>query len=477
MKRIFVFLIAILLALTALTGALAETPLRQIYDSVFNLLFDTNNVTLTGHAEFSLDGERFKTADAKYIQDGTSSLWEWKLMTPRQDGSGREGGYTVIANGENVYVIEAFYPGVYKTGSTAESDTILRRSIQLNLLRDFLRILADQSDTLLGENAVQVVRNDSSGLEIRLQAGSDVPEMVNTALNMTVQFVAKRYFDTDYDRISEQFMGTMDNYITVTQGILGSTYYMALRKVDIIFKRDAGGNLESVNGNISIILNTENDGIRTLDIDFRLDVSDLGRSNVKEFDPADYGVTLADGSLREPQIKFPDQDSENMILETARSRWYLAGYNADDTMMGSVRIETSGEDQEDERIYVDFINEDHSAHWTYFTDSLGRMLGLQNLTGVWQGNYEDRHKGQYPDQKLIKETEEKLLSYLSEENPELSADVLSLETDWWYQNGDELYLHFWEGGEPVDHAWDEVDFIVRVAPEWRIEFFSCIGNG
>lgn len=398
-------------------------------------------------------------------------------MTPRQDGSEREGGYTVIANGENVYVIEAFYPGVYKTGSTAESDTILRRSIQLNLLRDFLRILADQSDTLLGENAVQVVRNDSSGLEIRLQAGSDVPEMVNTALNMTVQFVAKRYFDTDYDQISEQFMGTMDNYITVTQGILGSTYYMALRKVDIIFKRDAGGNLESVNGNISIILNTENDGIRTLDIDFRLDVSDLGRSNVKEFDPADYGVTLADGSLREPQIKFPDQDSENMILETARSRWYLAGYNADDTMMGSVRIETSGEDQEDERIYVDFINEDHSAHWTYFTDSLGRMLGLQNLTGVWQGNYDDRHKGQYPDQKLIKETEEKLLSYLTEENPELSANVLSLETDWWYQNGDELYLHFWEGGEPVDHAWDEVDFIVRVAPEWRIEFFSCIGNG
>ena len=105
------------------------------------------------------------------------------------------------------------------------------------------------------------------------------------------------------------------------------------------------------------------------------------------------------------------------------------------------------------------------------------MLGLQNLTGAWQGNYDDRHKGQYPDKKLIKETEEKLLSYLSEENPELSADVLSLETDWWYQNGDELYLHFWEGEEPVDHEWDEVDFIVRVAPEWRIEFFSCIGNG
>ena len=55
--------------------------------------------------------------------------------------------------------------------------------------------------------------------------------------------------------------------------------------------------------------------------------------------------------------------------------------------------------------------------------------------------------------------------------------MLKLETDWWYEHENELYFHFWEGGKPVEHAWDEVEFIVRVAPEWRIEFFSCIGNG
>ena len=32
-------------------------------------------------------------------------------------------------------------------------------------------------------------------------------------------------------------------------------------------------------------------------------------------------------------------------------------------------------------------------------------------------------------------------------------------------------------GEPENLDRDAVDFVVRVAPEWRIEFFSCVGNG
>lgn len=293
MKRITVLILIVMMMVGTAAAAQAEPPLRMMYDSFAELLFDTSNVTITGHAEFSLAGERFKTADAKYIQDGTNSLWDWKLITPRQDGTERPGGYTVIANGEKVYVMEVFYPGVYKTGTTAASDTILRKSVQLNLLRDFLRIMADQSDALLGGDAVQVVRNDETGMEVRVQAGKDIPEIVNTALNMTVQFAAKRYFDTDYDRISEPYMGSMGSYITVTQGILGTTSYMALREADITLKRSADGKLESAEGSVAIELNTENDGVRILDITFRLDVSDRGSSRVDAFRPEDYGVEPA----------------------------------------------------------------------------------------------------------------------------------------------------------------------------------------
>ena len=475
MKKLIAWMLVLVLTLLTVS-AFSETPVRTMYDSVFNLLFDTNNVTLAGHAEFSLDGERFKTADLRYVQDGTNSLLEWKLLTPRKDGSEREGGYTVIANGENVYVMEDFYPGLYKTGSTDASDTIMRRSIQLNLLRDLLRILSDQTDTLLGKDAV-TAESDLNGTTVHIQTGRDVPELVNTALNMTAQFVAKRYFNTDYDQISERYMAPMENYITVTQAILGSTRYMFLNQADITLKRDARGNFESADGKVSIELNVGDDGKRMLDISFRLDASNFGGSKVPQFNPNDYGVKLENRSLVEPKIKFMDPETEKKVLETAESRWALAGYTVDNTMRGSAIIEGTIPGQRDERIYVVYMNEDHSAHWTYFTDSVGRMLGLQNMINNWQNTNEERHFEEYPNQKLVKETEEKILSWLAEENPELEADVLSLKTDWWLLKDDELYLHFWEGGEPVNHAWDNVDCIVRVQPEWRIEFFSCIGNG
>ena len=477
MKRMIALAVTILM-IFASVSAQGETPLRLMYDSIFSLLFDTDNVTLAGHAEFFLDGDRFKTADAKYIQDGNSSFWEWILHTPRRDGSERESGYTVIANGEKVYVMETYYPGVYKTGTTADSRTILRSSVQLNLLRDMLRILADQSDELLGESAVQTVKTDASGMEVRLQSGGDVPEIVNTVLNMTFQFAAKRYFFMDYDYISERYMGSMDHYITVTQGILGSTYYIGLDSADFTIKRDSVGNFESVNGELSFALNTEADGLRILRIAFRLDASDRGVSSVKRFDPDDYGVSMADGAmdLDFPEMRMLDPETERNYLEISESWWQLAGYAADETMTGSAIMEVRGPDNE-ERIHIEFANEDGSALRNCMMDSVGRMLGLHNLTNNWQGSVDDRHFEEYPDAELIRETEEKLLSYLAEVNPELGADVQALKTDWWYENGGELFLHFWEGGEPVDHAWDEVDFIVRVRPEWRIEFFSCIANG
>ena len=475
MKKL-IALIAALAMIILTVSAFAETPVRMMYDSAFNLLFDTSNVTLTGHAEFSLDGEHFKTANARYIQDGANSLLEWKLLTPRKDGTEREGGYTVIANGENVYVMEVFYPGVYKTGSTTESNTIMRKSIQLNLLRDLLRILSDQADTLLGKDAV-TVQSDKAGMTVHIHTGKDVPELVNTALNMTAQFVAKRYFGTDYDHISERFMGPMENYITVTQAILGSTCYMSLNQSDITMKRDADGHFESAEGKVAIELSTGDDGMRMLDISFRLDASDFGGSKVAVFNPDDYGVKPVNGNMAGQELPLPDPEKEKMILEAAASRWTLAGYPFDDTMKGSVRVDSTVPGQGDGRIYIDFVNEDESAHWAYFTDSFGRLLGLHNTTNNWQNRYEDWHSEEYPDRKLVKETEEKILSWLAGENPELGADDLSLKNDWWYQTGDDLYLHFWEGGEPVSHAWDEVDCIVRVRPEWRIEWFSCIANG
>ena len=125
--------------------------------------------------------------------------------------------------------------------------------------------------------------------------------------------------------------------------------------------------------------------------------------------------------------------------------------------------------------YVDFVNEDESVHLQYFTNSIGQMLGLMNVKNTWQGENNEYNFEEYSDKKLVQETEEKLLKYLADENPDLAAMVTKLKTNWWYQDGEDLYLHYWEEPENLDR--DAVDFVVRVAPEWRIEFFSCVGNG
>ena len=67
-KKVLVFvsaLAACALLVSVCLSASADGRLLRLVEAGNALLFETENVTLTGHAEFRLDGERFKTADAE----------------------------------------------------------------------------------------------------------------------------------------------------------------------------------------------------------------------------------------------------------------------------------------------------------------------------------------------------------------------------------------------------------------------------
>ena len=295
MKKTIAAILTVILALSGIMTAGADTVLNLFYESGMELLFETSNVTLTGKAEFFLDGERFKTAEVLYIQDYDNSKFQLDLYTPRRDGAegeDRHSGYTVYANGEDIYVTEVFYPGMYKTGSTGVQGTILRKTVQMELMTEILRMLTEQAETLLGENAIQIIIDDPGGMELKISLNRDVPEAVNAALNLFYQFIAKRYFRTDYDQVSVRHMIPMASYITVAQGILGSTEQVSLKKAEITAKRDDAGRLEQVKGDVSLMLTTGRDGTRQLDISFSLDVSDFDGSHVGLFDPEKEGLKL-----------------------------------------------------------------------------------------------------------------------------------------------------------------------------------------
>lgn len=294
MKKRIAFLLSVVLSLLLAASALADRDLLLFYDAAMELLFETDNVTLSGEAEFALDGERFKTANLTHIQDYKNSHLRLDLKTPRRDGSGRpdrESGYTVIANAENIYVMDVIDPGVYRTGSAFPQTSVLRRSVQTGLMADLLRLLADQAGVLLGEDAFTVQSGDAGGRVLRITLDKEVPELVNTALNLFWEFIAKRYFDTDYDRVSERFMATLDGYMTVAEGILNTTERVSLKNADVTAVRDTAGRLEQIRGKMSLFLDTARDGKRQLDVSFRLDVSDRDGSHVETFDPKKYGVT------------------------------------------------------------------------------------------------------------------------------------------------------------------------------------------
>ena len=63
MKRLFAMFLTLILLLAFACSALADGIIAPLVESAQILLFDTENVTLSGHADFSLNGERFKTAD------------------------------------------------------------------------------------------------------------------------------------------------------------------------------------------------------------------------------------------------------------------------------------------------------------------------------------------------------------------------------------------------------------------------------
>ena len=286
-------LIALLLILTMCSAAVADAA--ELYDQTVNLLFYTDNVTLKATAGFSLDGQWFKTAEGIWQQDGSRAFRQLLLTSPRKDGSELHNGYTIVAEDGQLYVMEVFHPGTYKNGTSAARDSILRRTVETEQLTALGKVLSSRTDLLLGKDAL----TENADGEIRLVLKEDAPETVNIALNQLARFAAKRYFGMDYDRIRADGGVSMDNFMTVTEGLLYTMRSISVREADITVRSDENGALQHAEGIVSLYVETVADGVKQLDIRFSADVSDRGTTTVKPFDAEDYGVVRADGPLPE----------------------------------------------------------------------------------------------------------------------------------------------------------------------------------
>ena len=293
MKKLIAAVLALTLFLSLSFSAPAEGRLSSLMESLHSLLFSTINVTISGEAVFSLDGERFKTAEILYKQAGEDSHWQLDLLTPRPDAEDRETGYTIIANGEKIIIMEKYNPGFYTVAYDEPSRSLLRQSAASDLLVTMAYALADPIEGLLTEGAM-AVSETAGGTEVQITLTQDTaPAMLNPLMNSALQFALRRFMGVDFDHIADWGVGPFDSYPTVTQSVICTTSSYLLGDTSVTVVLDENGRLASVRGTVNVILSSRHERQRTVTVTFDLSVSDYGKTYVRTFDADAFGVVPA----------------------------------------------------------------------------------------------------------------------------------------------------------------------------------------
>ena len=338
-RRVFLCIVFSVVLLFVSSLAQPAGIARQLADSGIALLFETNNVTLSGAADFYLNGERFKSAEVSYRQAGTDSFWDLSLKTPREYRTDRETGFIIIANDESVYVMERYHPGVYSDGSVYPCETLIRRSTRSDILVAAARVLADQLELLLpaGTFTVTDFPSGSQTISVQLAEGS-VPALLHPFLNLAADFALRRYMGIEYDTQDETSRAYYaDNAETITQRIVRTTTSFELGKTDFSVTLDKEGRFSNAEGTAVFLLSTDEQTDIPLEIYFDLTASDYGSTAVERFNPLNYDVIPA-GSGPE---KAEEADPALAERLTSRAKAVLAagGYDPAELSQPEVTVE------------------------------------------------------------------------------------------------------------------------------------------
>ena len=460
-SKIVILILATLLCAVLASTALAESTWGKLWTSGCDLLFNTHNVTVDGKAVFSLEGERFKTAELHYVQDGNRSLYDLKLLTPKSDGTDRETGWTIIAGEEGYYyVMEAYYPGTYREGSDSKQNTLLRRSIQLDALVDLGGIVINQLDTLLPEGVIAV--NETEGaktIHIAIN-GEQIPELAANALNLGANFLSDRWFGYSFDRSRDGEDGpNFGSYVTVTEALTDGTVRWALRNADVDFDLDSHDRLNSVHGNICMESTFHDGSVRAVTVAFELNMTEWGTSRVKQFDPEDYGVVpqWVDEDEYSEEAELDEAEIEKWI-EKAKKVFAKQGYAVEE----KAEYEVHG--TEENGAFIVIFAPGGEARYCSF-DAAGELMFLDYMSPIW-GAVETQDVDSL-DPALIGKAKDYIRSFLTDENPAFLERMGELSPQYQIETEDgSLYLALY------DDEKSGALFVVCAAPDFRMEYFS-----
>lgn len=437
----------------------AEGILSSLWESGCAFLFDTDNVTVTGEADFQLDGVRFKSAKLNYVQEGSKSYYNLQLFTPRDEGGERENGWIIIADGNgNLVVMERYYPGIYKKGTGFPHSTLLRHSVELDALTDLGGLLVEQLEPMLPESAVVVTDlEDGKIIRVTLNA-SGIPSIAVSALNVAAGYLSDRWFSYGHDRNLEDYKPAFEDYYTITQALTDGTICWALNAADVEFAMDQDDRLTAAKGMVRASSVFLDESVREVEVSFNFKMTDYGVSRVADFDPFVYQVEMQEGSFNpdgeDYEISMEDdaweecRNQAEKILQaqgfpiTPEKGWggWLSG--------GRIFLSIDGPDDE----YLCIFSED------------GSLLAMRHRMIPWMNA--DQKGIDELDTSILEDAENKICAFLTEINPD-AAEQIKPEPQSIMTSDDGIrYVIF------HDAAKRNAQFIVQIEPSLRIESYS-----
>ena len=455
MKKLMISLGALLLVLALCFAVMAEnsTPATELYDSLTKILFTDDNVTLTGTAKFSLDGVWFKTADITLKQDGNQSYRELALSGTRLDGTAQKNGYQIVTDGTTVYVMETVRPGIYRTGTTSEHTSLIRNTRETEQLISLGRAFTASADLLLGKD----ILTETPEGDLRFEFKDLESDLLNAVTNQVFQFAARRYFDNEYDSYAVDRHARIEDYVSVTQGILFTAKSVSLKQALVNVKRDENGLPKYMEGEITLNLKTAGKGDRKLDISFQMNVKDLGKTKVKRFDPKEYDV-ISEREMAQGEPMYIDESDLNATERAALRALGLAGFDRNNIVYMGYQSMDDGSGE---------VSFGGAEGWeeTFLIDEDGKVTAMDMDSAEWKNGSDDQFtKDSQPDAETDEKVKAFLKDFLQEVNPDLVKTVDGLKAEWMYKRYEHVYAKY--AGE------DAATFVVRIEPEMRAEAMS-----
>lgn len=273
-SRLIALLLAVLLSLSLVSGAMADSWLLPMYSRISTLLFDTDNVSISVDAALILDGEEFKRTAISHIQCGGDYYRDVMNTTLLRTGSWKDTGYTLLFTGEDKYTISSYDGYVMKSYRYGEKNSILRRSMGLNSIDSLCWSLTSLLQVALPDSARAV---DGLTTTISLK-GSEIPDVINAALVLVLQYYGSEARGISYRMLMPGGSADIIDYNTDVEGILYCTEFIRLDAMDVSITLDERGRLSAITGLTDMVLNTRAGRQHNFSASFDIKLTDYGTS-------------------------------------------------------------------------------------------------------------------------------------------------------------------------------------------------------